>query len=116
MKDVAQAWAESTRKKVKEAMKRHRPSDMKASYFNDDVIISSYSDRARKRDWTAPDPFSVIVLTEAGIGDPFMYAEIYELFEDTVDDLESQPFVEAAEWSSINPAVHVFRITPLIAN
>lgn len=79
------------------------------------AVRSSYSPAGRAQDWAPADWGAVLVGTESGIGDPYEYERTHEAFERAVELLNSEPFYREFTWSweSINPAVHVFRATPI---
>jgi len=109
-------WAFNAERSVREALAAS-DSDVKRALRRDPgAVRSSLSPEGRAQNWTSPDWRVVLVGTESGIGDPYQYEHVHEAFDQAVAELNADPFYKGAftwMWESINPAVHVFRMTPV---
>lgn len=109
-------WAFQAESDVRKAL-RSADHDIDRVLKRDPAAVrSSYSPMGRAQNWTSPDWHAVLIGTESGIGDPFQDPHVHEAFDRAVEILNSDPFYKGAfswSWESINPGVHVFRMTPI---
>jgi hypothetical protein len=109
-------WAFQTEKSVRQALAAADRDIARVLKRDPGAVRSSYSPEGKAQDWTSPSWQAVLVGTESGIGDPYQNTHVHEAFGQAVEKLNADPFYKGAfvwGWESINPAVHVFRMTPV---
>ena len=109
-------WAFQTEKSVRQALAAADRDIARVLKRDPGAVRSSYSPEGKAQDWTSPSWQAVLVGTESGIGDPYQDKHVHEAFGQAVEKLNADPFYKGAfvwGWESINPAVHVFRMTPV---
>lgn len=105
-------WAFMREAEVRDALSASDRKIAAALKTHPQAVRSSMSPSAIRADWVAPDWRTVMVFTEHGIGDPYEYAHVHEAFDKAVELLDRADPEFEWMWESINPAVHVFRMTP----